>query len=138
MQSTPSYREILVIGSFGSLYGHHVVSPRLLPSLLQPVGLHWPRPPRILPLGSPTQGPKVPPITTTSIASTSIPLLIHQDALPPSPPVDTRVKATLDVASEKLVQPSAPPVVDSPQVHDIFMVRIFVDALFYILLVEFI
>ena len=100
MQSAPSYKESSAIGSFGSLYGNPVVSHGLLPSLVQPVGLHRPGSPPIFPLGSPTQGPDVLPITTTSIASTSIPLPSHKDALPPSPPIDTRVEATLDVASE--------------------------------------
>ena len=106
MQSSSSYRESSVIGSFVSLYGPHVVSPGLLPSLVQPVGLHCPRPP-------------------------PIPMPSQLDALPPSPPIDTRVEATLDVASEQLVQPSTPPVIDSAQVQEIFTVRIFVDALFY-------
>ena len=105
--------ESSVIDIFGSLYGSHVVSSGLLPSLLQPMGLHRPRPP-------------------------PIPLPSQLDALPPSPPIDTRVEATLDVASEQFVQPSAPPIIDSPQVQETFMVRIFVDALFYVLLMEFI
>ena len=75
MQSAPRYRERLVIGSFGSLYRPHVLSPRLLPSLVQPVGLHCPRPP---PIRFPSQ----------------------LDALPPSPPIDTRIEVTLDVALE--------------------------------------
>ena len=77
MQSAPSYRESLTIGSFGSLHGHPIVSPRLLPSLVQPMGLHHPGPPLILPLSSPTQCPDLPPITTTIIASTSIPFPSH-------------------------------------------------------------
>ena len=106
MQSALSYRESSVIGIFCSLYGPHVVSLGLLPSLIQPVGLHFPRPP-------------------------PIPVPSQLDSLPPSPPIDTRVEATLDVASEQLVHLSTPPVIDSPQVQEIFMVRIFVDALFY-------
>ena len=113
MQSASSYMESSVIGSFGSLYGLHVVSPGLLPSLVQPMGLHRAQPP---PLPVPSQ----------------------LDALPPSPPIDSRVKVTLDVPPEQLVEPSAPLVSDSPQVQEIFMVRIFVDALFYVLLMEFI
>ena len=91
MQSAPSYMESSVIGSFVSLYGPHVTSPGLLPSLLQPVGLHHARPP---------------------------PLLVPTESkdLPPSPPMVSRVEATFDVPSEQLVQLSAPPVPDSPQV----------------------
>ena len=98
--------ESSIIDNFGSLYKRGVTSPGLLPSLVQPMGLHHARPP---PLPVPSQ----------------------LDALPPSPPIDTRVEATLDVASEQLVKPSAPPVIDSLQVQEIFTVRIFVDALFY-------
>jgi hypothetical protein len=97
--------ESSVIANFGSLYGPHVTSPGLMPSLVQPVGLHHTRPP---------------PLPVTS----------EFDALPPSPPMDSRVEATFDVPSEQLVQLSAPPVSDSPQVQEIFMVIIFVDALF--------
>ena len=138
MQSALSYRESLTIGSFGSLYGNPIVSLGLLPSLVQPMGLHHLGPPLILPLGSPTQCPDLPPITTPIIASTSIHFASHQNALPPSPPIDTRVEAVLDVASGQLVQPSGPLVTNSPQVQEIFMVRIFVNPLFYVLLVEFI
>ena len=91
MQSAPSYMESSVIGNFGSLYGPRVTSPGLLPSLVQPVGLHHARPP---------------------------PLLVPSelDALPPSPPMVSRVEGMFDVPSEQLVQLSAPPVSDSPQV----------------------
>ena len=106
MQSAPSYMESSVISSFGSFYGRGVTSPGLLPSLVQLVGLHRTRPP---PLHVPSES----------------------DALPPSPRMDSRVEVTFDVPSEQLVQLSAPPVSDSPQVQEIFMVRIFVDALFY-------
>lgn len=60
-----------------------------------------------------------------------LPVPTESEALPPSPPMASGVKATFDVPSEKLVQQSAPPVPDSPQVQEIFMVRIYVDALFY-------
>ena len=89
MQFASSYREISVIGSFGSLYGPHVTSPRLLPSLVQPVGLHCARPP-------------------------PLPVPSELAALTPSPPMVSRVEATFDVPSEQLVQPSAPLVPDSP------------------------
>ena len=65
-----------------------------------------------------------------------IPFPSKLDSLSPSPPIDTKVEAMLDVASKHLVQSSAPPVIDSPQVQEIFTVIIFVDELFYVLLVE--
>ena len=91
MSFAPSYMESSIIGSFGSLYGPRVTSPGLLPSLVQPVGLHHSRPP-------------------------PLPVPSELDALPPSPPMDSMVEATLNVPSKQLVQPSAPPVSYSPQV----------------------
>ena len=113
MQSAPSYMESSVIDNFASLYGWGVTSPRLFPSLVQPVGLHRARPPPL-------------PVSTES------------EALPPSPPMVSGVEAMFYVPSEQLVQSSTPPFIDSTQVQEIFTVRIFVDALFYVLLVEFI
>ena len=106
MQSASSYMESSVIGNFGSLYGPRVTSPGLLPLLVQPVGLHHARPPPL----------PVPP---------------KPETLPPSPPMFSRVEVMFDVPSEQLVQPSAPPVPNSPQVQEIFTVTIFVNALFY-------
>ena len=106
MQSALSYMESSIIGNFGSLYGPRVTFPGLLSSLVQPMGLHRARPP-------------------------PLPVPSEFDALPPSPPMVSGVEATFDIPSKQLVQPSAPPVPDSPQVQEIFTVRIYVDALFY-------